>query len=1127
MSWILPLLKSKFAALGAVLVIALIIAFGGPMILGARYRLWCWLAAALIIIGYLIFLLIKKIRAKKNAKMLEGFLNQQADDQVMSARPDVQDELTAIKEKLNQAMQVLKQSKMARGRRGAEALYVLPWYMIIGPSACGKSTAIRNSGLHFPPVDPDSDDPGKVKGLGGTRNCDWWFSNEGILLDTAGRYTLSANVQEDREEWTSFLDMLRKARPRAPINGLILAISIDELLQMDADAREAHARALRSRIDELIIKLEILFPVYLVFTKCDLISGFVEFFGSMGKADREQVWGFTRKNEPSRGALGEEFEGEFDDLCEVLGRRRIPELVSQISPNQKRGIYQFPVEFGAVRSKLSSFIETLFRPNPYQQNPMVRGIYFTSGTQEGEPIAQVIAEIGRNFGIASQASQAEPVTETKAYFIRDLFQEVILPDESLVFPTTKAWRRRRWLKVLAIAGQLVVTGLLLTALFISLGNNRSASDRLGYVAEETARATQGVMNFDLDRLYDLDRLRQALDKIETHKPLMERWGLYSVDIAAAAARDLYFRRYHSMVLIPTAHSLQFALEEPFTCDETELFDAQYARFRAYRMLTLPWDSIPQTPFRLKAEMVRVWAPIVGEERDVELSSLIEPQVEYYWRHRNNPAIPGISVVPDRHLIATVNQQVNQCWSLDRLYKTLISDVNDNIHSFGYSDAQLSIYLEGSPIGGAFLRDGWEQYVRPRIDSMPDEISRDPVKKQAFERYTDDEIRDKLTEKYVADFANQWRAFIRSGHVTPFATISAAVNGTAELGQDPFPIIQVLKKVYEQSDLGGLSQDHTRRIEEEFRDLGRFLGLGANVPEGVNNVERYTELLSGLPKSLEDLQGKLESAARCGENLRNFVRDVDAYKRRVKQLSPGRGVIQDAQDLMVQPFDVVGGAAAASACNCLDQAWKNQVWNDYNNNLANLYPFNAQSDRGAARAEATNFFRDVRSFVQSEIDPAKGVIPISPKFERAMSEAQRIGQILSPGARDQVMFTLEASGLNGIRRVHFQYANNPEWVYVAGQPQRRSYVWPPAGEGRCQLWIEALGNGFYNKKEYTGDWGIFKFFDEAKRRGNRLVWEFKSQGYPTLEVQFTLGGDHASFINEGHFTQFQCPESVCH
>ncbi len=34
-------------------------------------------------------------------------------------------------------------------------------------------------------------------------------------------------------------------------------------------------------------------PVYVLFTKADLVAGFVEFFDSLGKEEREQVWGVT------------------------------------------------------------------------------------------------------------------------------------------------------------------------------------------------------------------------------------------------------------------------------------------------------------------------------------------------------------------------------------------------------------------------------------------------------------------------------------------------------------------------------------------------------------------------------------------------------------------------------------------------------------------------------------------------------------------------------------------------------------------------------------------------------------------------------------------------------------------
>ena len=1130
MSVLLPLLKSKFAALGAIVVIVLLIIIGGPHIFGSRYRLWFYLLGAVVLLGYLLYLLVKKLKAKKNAKMLEGFLNQQADDQLMSARPDVQDELAAIKEKLNRALGVLKQSRMARGRRGADALYVLPWYMIIGPSASGKSTAIRNSGLHFPPVDPESDDPGKIKGLGGTRNCDWWFSNEGIILDTAGRYTLSANVQEDREEWTSFLEMLRKARPRAPINGLILAISADEVIQMDADGLDAHAKALRSRIDELIIKLEILFPVYVVFTKCDLISGFVECFGAMGKGDREQVWGFTRKNEPVRGSLSDEFELEFDSLIDVLKRRRIPQLVSEISPTQKRGMYMFPVELGAAKSKLSDFIDTLFRPNPYQQNPMVRGVYFTSGTQEGTPIAKVIDEIGRNFGIsADHAARMEPVKETKAYFIRDLFQEVVLPDEALVHPTTHSWRRRRMTGAILAAVQLIVTAALVIGLVVAHNNNRTNNLSLLRTADYVASETRGSVSFDVDRLAKLDELREHLLAVEAGPRLMSRWGMYSTDVVADAARKLYFDRYYSLMLAPTVTQLEVTLRDPFGCEDPVLFAQQNSRFTAYRMLTLPYDSIPKSPKKLANEMKAIWLPAVPEDRQSELESLIEHQVEYYWAHRGS-TIPKIKGTANSALIASVNKSNSLCWSPNRLYQELISDVNDLLPEYTYAGIISTPYLLGNvAVGGAFTREGWERLVSPRIDSVPFEIQKDPIKAQAFAKYTSDQIRDELTKLYVAEFVSQWRSFIAGGQVTPFPSLADAVSGADQLAQDPFPLTTVLDKVYDQGDIVDRHGNRFERIEDEFQALGQFLAKGSSVPAGEPRKDQYNKLLANLPSDIENLRGALESGAQCGLSLRQFMDKMSASERGARQLVAQKGLAGAAFDLLSQPFDVVRGTARSSACDCLDLAWKNQVWNDYNAEFSTVYPFDPSADAGAPTPQAEGFFRTLESFVDKEIVPARAQqIPISANFEQALSVAQSIGKVLRPGSTDKVMFTLEAAGLKGVSTLHFRYSTEPEWTYVAGQPQTRPYRWPQPGGGGCKIWIEANDNVYYNPIEYDGDWGIFKFFDRAKRLPDgRLSWDFTSRsGGTPLSVQLSLTGSSASFILNGHFTRFRCPEFVC-
>ena len=220
--------------------------------------------------------LYRRVKASGAALGLERELQAQAKAQAKLVRPDLQGEVEHMQGEFDKAVSALKSAKLGPGGRGA--LYFLPWYAIIGPPGAGKSTALRNSGLNFP-YSSGAGDP-KVRGLGGTRNCDWWLSNEAVILDTAGRW---ATQDEDHDEWLSFLGLLKRYRPRKPLNGLIAAISVQELVNAREDEVETLAQSMRARLDEVQTQLRISLPVYVLFTKGDLVEGFLETFGDLRK----------------------------------------------------------------------------------------------------------------------------------------------------------------------------------------------------------------------------------------------------------------------------------------------------------------------------------------------------------------------------------------------------------------------------------------------------------------------------------------------------------------------------------------------------------------------------------------------------------------------------------------------------------------------------------------------------------------------------------------------------------------------------------------------------------------------------------------------------------------------------
>src|SRR4051812_26666556 len=417
-----------------------------------------WIAivvGVLCVAAFLLVLIARQIRAKLRASALETELLRQASQQADSARPDRRIEVQRLQAQMKAAIEALKRTRLG-ARGGQAALYALPWYVIIGPPAAGKTTALTQSGLGF--ISPPGAGGSKVRGTAGTRNCDWWFSPHAILLDTAGRL---ATGEDDRDEWLAFLDTLRKFRPRRPLEGVVVALSVEDLLSASELDLEETAKTLRARADELMGRLEMVLPLYVVLTKVDLIAGFVDFWGDLGKSARGQTWGASFGFDEELEDVEQAINGEFELLERVLHARMLNRLTNEPLAEVRTRILQFPLEFAALRRPLGIFAAQLCHPNPYQETPLLRGFYLSSGTQTGRQLDHVLGNMARGFNLppAAAAGQARPTTP-QSFFVTELFQKVIFPDRDLGLGSSTRLRRRSLRQALvAVAVSIGVLGL--------------------------------------------------------------------------------------------------------------------------------------------------------------------------------------------------------------------------------------------------------------------------------------------------------------------------------------------------------------------------------------------------------------------------------------------------------------------------------------------------------------------------------------------------------------------------------------------------------------------------------------------------------------------------------------------
>lgn len=537
------------STLGVVILIALIWLVGPLVGLASPIaRLICIIC---VFVAWVAALLIGKMLAARAGSVLEKFLRHQADDAVRGASPSQRTEVTRLRQRMLSAIDTLKTSNMGKAR-GKAALYELPWYMIIGHPAAGKSSAILHSGLTFPFGDKQA-----VQGVGGTRDCDWFFSTEGVLLDTAGRYSTQ---REDRPEWLEFLKLLKKYRTKAPVNGILVAVSFPELLKFKGEEFAQYAHQVRERINEIDHAFGIKVPIYLIFTKIDLLGGFAQFFEDMTEEERNQVWGATLSHDQGNAFDAKRVVNQqFDDLYRGLTHIGAEKLANNRGNVKRPALFAFPIEFNAMRDAIGKFVELLFQEDPYHSKPLLRGFYFTSALQEGTPRIAAGNRVSSQFDLSKPGFDTAQLPASNGFFLRNLFREVIFPDQHLI--TRQVRPGSSHLRMGGLAAGLFVLALVTGGLTWSYVGNQKlvATAKEELIAARTLSETGEL----IDKLKALQVLQLRLEQLYQYRkdghPFMLGMSLYQGDKVERMLRAEYFAGVESFMLKPVTANLEHSL----------------------------------------------------------------------------------------------------------------------------------------------------------------------------------------------------------------------------------------------------------------------------------------------------------------------------------------------------------------------------------------------------------------------------------------------------------------------------------------------------------------------------------------------------------------------------------------
>lgn len=1123
---LLKLIKLMLKIAAVILYVLLLV--GAVLVL--KWPLWSIAFLIIATIGlFLGWLFIKKIMQRRNDQAFVDQVIQQDDARIQSLAKEEQDKSRELQRKWREAIETLKTSHL---KKQGNSLYVLPWYLILGESGSGKTTAIQSAGLTSPFADYS-----RVAGISGTKNCDWWFFENAIIIDAAGRYAIPVDEDADKHEWREFMSLLTKYRKKEPLNGLIITVPADKLMTGNLASLKDDGQTLRKRLNELMISLGAKFPVYLLVTKCDLIQGMSRFCDELSAESLDQAMGVVNDN--LQQDSGTFLENAFSAIGERLRDLRLLILNKPRMTVADPTILLFPDEFAKLKANLEIFALELFQKNPYQETPLCRGLFFSSGCQEGVPYSHFL----QNLGLLG-SREALPGT-SRGLFLHDLFAVILPRDRALFAPTQRALEWSLLTRNIGLAAwvTLVVAlcGLLSFAFVKNLAPLRSVPEEF-----MDASAFSGKLPSDFTLM---KRFHDTIIKVQSDNRnwLIPRFGLNESLEAEEAMKQRYGMQYKRFVDTP----FDSALQQKISVIDKATANAEIAdtvKYLLSRIAILKRKQAGDDLFALDSNLLPSFDlflqnPTIdlSQEGTAELSELYRSYLQ--WN----------TIPEDVQLELTAQQQYLQdiITRKGNTYQWLVNWANADetlspvsMQTFigEYAKDQSDIQM----VEAAFTRAGKE-----KIDSFLQQIV-----ELGGGGETARSARDHFTEWYQQQYLQSWQEFAKNFLKNLNATTQknkTFLNSSTLLELRPFQSLirmmgeelspfaepetpQWLVPVFRYNLLEKYVVDNQKKAEQGLLDKAGQTGK---------------KILAGLNKGLEKVTQ--------GGQWKNLNKTVDAYsqyKEAVAALAPACASVRSVFALATETFkddpdsgtsavikyhhavtalrhEVLAGnekqslvsdlledefshfwATVLEETGCyLNSIWETEV-------LAEIRGVSKQEDieellfsddgfaRKFAQGKAAPFLRRSRSEGYRQNALLKDSVPFRKDFLAFLSKGS-IPRVKTLPFYNVVIEALPTEANPGAVQPH---ATHLELVCAGGGAKLDNYnfpvidtfTWTP---GRCSdanLKIE-IGNMTFSKK-YAGELGFVHFVKDFKD-GQKV---FKREDFPSQQAE--LLGQGVEYIN---------------
>lgn len=1119
-----------------------------------------WLVTALFVLVAVCWLSLKVIRRLQHLEKLQ-----------LQAKTQVDDPIIADIEQQNQYLNIWQQ-QLQRRLNTPSYMYRLPWYMVLGARNSGKSTLIKE-GYKLTEI-AGQEQFGLEEADALRVRC--WLGEQAVIVDPAGELieqpslSIVGKAALNSRLWHSLLDWLVEHRKRQPLNGLILTVDLHQLLTANKAQRENYIASVHQRLQDVHLALHSQVPLYVVFTKMDLLYGFEAMYQTLDKAQREAVLGVTFSlNAADPEIWRKELQQFWQQWIAQLNAAMPDMMLNSVDAGQRSQLFSFTRQMQGLQEYVVQLLEGILYNGDHEQ-PLLRGIYLTSAQQRGQMDDVFTQSAAVQYHLAPQAFPTWPVADTAPYFTKDLFNQVLLAEPNLAGENGR-WLRdaRKRMAVFSCVGAAVALALWGGWHYYYQANYRAGEEVLAqaktFLSIPAPKGDDRYGNLQLPLLNPIRDATLAYGDYHDKNTFLADMGLYQGNNIGPYVESTYLQLLQQRFVPALMSGLLVQLNAAPQGSEEKL-----EILRVMRMLE---DGSGRNIPLVEQYMADRWSQQFNGQR--ELQQQLMGHLDYALKHTDwraareegdQQAIK--SFVPYLRPIQAAQQELSKLSIYQRVYQNLrlkaqevlppALNLRDQIGA-SFDDVFMSNNDRLLVVPQFLTRNGLQNYFAKQdeqlveltvMDSWVLNLSKNVEYSEADRR----EIQRQVTEQYIGDYNATWRAAMNNLSVGEFEDLPQAISAIEQVISGEQPFRRALQTLSDNTRLPGIPEALQGKERQEllqkadYRLLGRvnreFAPETAVLVENGDKgsvMQSVYQKLTELHRYLLAIQnspapGKAALKAvqlRLDQNSSDPIFEVQQQAKNLPEpLNRWVG------DLAEQAWRVVMMEAILS----LEVEWNDTVVKQYQTYLAGRYPFDLNAKQDVPLSEFERFFgpkgtldafyqQNLKPFVENNLSSGNdGQLLIRPDVLQQLAQAQRIRDTFFSAQNGLgTQFAIEPITLSGNKRRSVLNLDGQLLDYAHGRSNMVHLVWPNSMRAGVESKITLVPDESGRSPRtlgFSGPWAQLRLINAG---------ELTNVGSNSFDVRFKVDGGEMTYrihvdesdnpFSGGLFSRFSLPDTL--